>query len=87
MSKSKFTRGCTVVVALILSAVAVFEPVGGRPISAQAAQEAARSSYAAAAQGTIAYVQTSTQDIHTISPDGAGDRLLWTNPGLSGPTA
>jgi TolB protein len=34
--------------------------------------------------GTIAYVRMSTQDIHTISPDGAGDRVLWTNPGLSG---
>ncbi len=34
--------------------------------------------------GIIAYVQMSTQDIHTISPGGGGDRVLWTNPGLSG---
>ena len=38
---------------------------------------------AAVDPGTIAYVQMSTQNIHTISPDGTGDRLLWTNPGLS----
>lgn len=42
------------------------------------------STSAATDPGTIAYVQMSTQDIHTVSPDGAGDRLLWTNPGLSG---
>ncbi len=42
------------------------------------------STSAATDPGAIAYVQMSTQDIHTVSPDGAGDRLLWTNPGLSG---
>jgi TolB protein len=30
--------------------------------------------------GTIAYVQRSTGDIHVISPDGTNDRVLWTNP-------
>jgi hypothetical protein len=30
--------------------------------------------------GIIAYVQRSTRDIHVISPDGAGDRVLWTAP-------
>ncbi len=34
--------------------------------------------------GTIAYVKHSTGDIHVISPYGTGDRVLWTNPGLSG---
>ncbi len=73
MSKSMFTRSWNLVVAVVLLAVAVFEPMGGRPASAQTTAD----------PGTIAYVQMSTQDIHTISPDGTGDRLLWTNPGLS----
>jgi TolB protein len=31
-------------------------------------------------QGIIAYVQLSTHDIHLVSPDGTGDRVLWTAP-------
>ena len=31
-------------------------------------------------QGVIAYVQLSTHDIHLVSPDGTGDRVLWTAP-------
>ena len=60
MSKSTFTRGWTLVVAIILLAVAVFEPVGGRPASAQTPAD----------PGVIAYVNRSTGDIHLISPDG-----------------
>jgi hypothetical protein len=30
--------------------------------------------------GIIAYVQRSTTNIRLISPDGTGDRLLWTAP-------
>src|SRR5512136_2074473 len=67
MSKSIFTQGWTVVVAVVLLAVAVFEPVSGQPASS-------------ADPGTIAYVQRSTHDIHLISPDGTGDRVLWTAP-------
>src|SRR5512136_3247787 len=50
----------------------------------QASTTIPASSPAAVDPGTIAYVQMSTQDIHTISPDGTGDQVLWTNPGLSG---
>lgn len=39
---------------------------------------------APADQGVIAYVRRSTNDIRLIAPDGSGDRVLWTNPGLSG---
>jgi len=67
MSKSMFTRGSTLVVAVVLLAVAVFEPVSGQPASS-------------ADPGTIAYVRRSTHDIHLISPDGTGDRVLWTAP-------
>jgi TolB protein len=56
-------------------AVAVMEPVSGRPALA-------------ADPGTIAYVKRSTHDVRLISPDGTGDRVLWTAPlplGLWGP--
>src|SRR5512135_3375977 len=43
---------------------------GGQPASAQTTAD----------PGTIAYVKRSTGDIHLISPDGTGDRVLWTNP-------
>ena len=59
MSKSIFTRGWTVVVAVVLLAVAVFEPVGGQPASAQTTED----------PGVIAYVKRSTGDIHLISPE------------------
>jgi hypothetical protein len=38
------------------------------------------SASANAALGIIAYVRLSTHDIHLISPDGTGDRVLWTAP-------
>ena len=55
----------------MLLAVAVCEPLSAQPAPAQTAADA----------GIIAYVQRSTDDIHVISPDGTGDRVLWTNPG------
>ena len=62
-----FTRIWTVV-AVVLLAIAVFEPMSGQPASAQTKAD----------PGTIAYVKLSTGDIHVISPDGTGDRVLWT---------
>ena len=69
MNKSTFTRGWTVV-AVVLLAVAAFEPASGQPASAQTTED----------PGTIAYVKFSTHDIHLISPDGTGDRVLWAAP-------
>ena len=70
MSKSTCARRQALVAAVLL-AVAVFGPVGSQPASS-------------ADPGIIAYVKRSTGDIHLISPDGTGDRRLWTNPGQSG---
>ena len=63
------------IVAVVLLAVTVFEPVSGQSASYRTAPVAS-----SADQGTIAYVKRSTGDIHVISPDGTNDRVLWTNP-------
>ena len=69
MSKSTFTRGCALVVAVVtLNTAFVWAPVRTAPVASSADP------------GTIAYVQRSTSDIHLISPDGTGDRVLWTIP-------
>ncbi len=61
----------TVLVVTLLATAFVLAP--SRPAPAAASPDA----------GIIAYVRRSTDDIHVISPDGTGDRVLWTNPGLS----
>src|SRR5512143_2977116 len=75
MIKSTFTRSWTIVIAVVLLSVAVFAPVGGQPALAQTTADPA----------TIAYVKLSTHDIHVISPDGTGDRVLWAAPRPLGP--
>ena len=57
-----------VLVATLLNIVLVLGP--SRPAPVTALEDA----------GTIAYVKRSTDDIHVISPDGTGDRVLWTIP-------
>jgi hypothetical protein len=72
MNKSMFTRGSTLVVAIILLTAAVFQPVSGQLALARTTEDL----------GIIAYVKISTNDIHIISPDGSGDHVLWTHPEL-----
>ena len=76
MSKSTFTRGWTLVVAVVLLAVAVFEPASGQPVSAgsQATQQA------------IAYIRSNDvtgDEIRLVDPDGTNDRRVW-RTGASG---
>jgi TolB protein len=68
----------------VAASVLAADPALLPAVPLQASTSAPPSSPATVDPATIAYVQMSTQDIHTISPDGTGDRVLWTNPGLSG---
>lgn len=64
------------VVAPVLAAGPALLPA----VPLQAATSAPSPSPAAVDPGNIAYVRRSTHDIHLISPDGTGDRVLWTAP-------
>jgi len=57
-----------ILVAILLSVAFVLGP--SRPALVAASED----------PGIIAFVRRSTHDIHLISPDGTGDRVLWTAP-------
>jgi len=64
------------VVSIILTASPVPQPA----VPLQASASALSAAPASADLGVIAYLQRSTGNIRFISPDGTGDRLVWTNP-------
>jgi hypothetical protein len=70
--------------SIVLAASPVPLPAAPLQPVASAAYVAAPASAAPSAnaveQGIIAYVKRSTHDIHVISPDGSGDRMLWAAP-------
>ena len=68
MTKSTFTRGWTVVVAVVLLAVAVFEPVGGQPVSVQTAQDAI---------ANIRSKDVTGDEIRLVNSDGTDDPMIW----------
>ena len=73
---------------LLIIALLVFVLVSIRPVNGQSPIKSFfdRSSFTSASAdfsaGTIAYVRNSTE-IRAISPDGSGDRRLWTHPDLT----
>jgi TolB protein len=69
--------------ARVLKAVGtVLAVIGLLPVVLGIAQASSGPAPGAAPEdaGIIAYVRRSTHDIHLISPDGSGDRALWTAP-------
>jgi hypothetical protein len=83
--RDRFHLLATVPIFVLVMLIA--RPAGGQSVPAQRTAWAGpfQSPFGAvpataADPGTIAYVRLSTHDIHLISPDGTGDRVLWAAP-------
>jgi len=81
MATYPFVRHALRLAGVILAASALAVGLVLPPaVPLQASTPGSPPSPAAGDQGVIAYVRRSTHDIHVISPEGAGDRILWAAP-------
>jgi hypothetical protein len=80
MAKRSFVRHVLRLASIVIAAGLLAAGPTMLPAVPFRASASALPSSLAADPGIIAYVRRSTHDIRLVSPDGSGDRLLWTAP-------